>query len=92
METADDSALTNECSTGDSGFADSRQYRKEEPSAPVMPHQNVPAQQTSLDSDAAYVRLIQADVQPPGYYKSAQMRDNVPGINILTVIVIQSLA
>ena len=80
METADDSASTNECSTGDSGFADSRKYRKEDPPAPVMPHQKVPAQQTSLDSGATYARLIQADVQPLGPYMSVKNRDNIPGI------------
>ena len=87
METADNSELTNECSTGDSGFADSREYRKEEPPTPVMPHQKVPAQQTSLDSGATYARLIQADVQPPGYYMSVKKKDNIPGIHIILTIV-----
>ena len=65
----------------DSGFADSRDFRKEDPPAPVMPHQNVLAQQTSLDSGATYAALIQENVQPPGPYMSAKKRDNIPGIS-----------
>ena len=69
-------------STGDSGFSDSREFRKDP--LPVMT-QKVPAQHELLtDPDSEYAALIKSDVQPPGYYKSTTKRENIPGTKLST--------
>ena len=68
-------------STGDSGFSDSRAFRKDHPAMKLCQQANISQPEDVTDPDSTYASLIKAKVNSADYYKSLK-RENIPGTKL----------
>lgn len=77
---ADDYSSTYSCSsTGDSGFSDSRAFRKDPPATNLCQQAKTSQPEQVADPDSMYASLIKSQVNSADYYESLK-RENIPGI------------